>query len=309
MKNIPTSASNGGQTYFPLGDTHFIRSNHVRQTYKVQVMLPMQRRGETRRFPVVYTTDGNAIFDVFRGLSWLMQAYRPDAPAFILVAIGYPGDAPVTGEILRGRDLTFPGCPNWFSGFEVPWEGIPAPEDNTKDFGGGEDFRRFIGDELIPFIDEHYETFPGDRTYFGHSVGGAFGLFILFTQTRLFKNYIVSSPALAYHGETAGGMHYDGHDFMLRRAQEFITESKSLAGIRLYMSVGTEEELEPLIANWHFTSSFYRMTAYLRMAAIPDLKLMTEVFAGETHATVWPLAFMHGVQAVFATGAWRSRDP
>ncbi|MGO8973740.1 MAG: alpha/beta hydrolase [Steroidobacteraceae bacterium] len=277
------------------------------QTYQIQVMRPMQRRGETRRFPVVYATDGNAVFDLFKGLSWLVQAYRQDAPAFILVAIGYPGDSPVTGEILRGRDLTFPGCPNWFDGFEMPWEGVAAPENNTNGFGGAEDFQRFIGEELIPYIDEHYETVPGDRTYFGHSVGGAFGLFTLFTQAQLFNNYILSSPALAYHGETAAGVHYDANDFMLERAREFTTSGRSLTGIRLYMSVGTEEELEPLIANWHFTSSFYRMTALLRMAAIPDLNLMTEVFAGETHATVWPMAFMHGIQAVFATGAWRGK--
>jgi hypothetical protein len=274
---------------------------YVCQTFKIQVMRPPQRRVETRRFPVVYVTDGNAVFDIFKGISRLIQSSECESPPFILVAIGYPGDSPCAGHLLRGRDLTFPGCPNYFNGLQrlSEWEGVVTPEAGTRDFSGAEDFQRFLGEELIPFIDEKYEALPGDRTYFGHSMGGGFGLFTLFTQKSLFRNYICSSPTLIYHGVTPNGTRYEHHDFLLQRTREFIATSNSLNGIRLYLSVGSEEQFEPIIANWQFTSSFYRMIALLAEAAIPGLTLMSEVLMSETHTTVWPIAFTHGVQAVF----------
>jgi uncharacterized protein len=293
-----------GGKYFPAIETHVISSKYVAQSFKIQVMRPPQKRGETRRYPVVYATDGNCVFGIFNGISWLLQGFTRESPPFILVAIGYPSDSPIAGEMLRGRDFTFGDCPNFVNGFRriLEWEGVLSPEEGAKDFCGAADFQRFIGDELVSFIDDKYQTIPGDRTYFGHSMGGGFGLFTLFTQTHLFRNYIISSPAVLYHGVTPAGIQYENHDFLLRLAREFIAAAKSLSGIRLYMSVGTEEEFEPLIANWQFTSSFYRIAALIKAAPVLDLELTIEAFTGETHASVWPMAFIHGVRAVFYEG-------
>ncbi|MDB6009724.1 MAG: alpha/beta hydrolase [Gammaproteobacteria bacterium] len=289
--------------YFPAVETHTLRSTHVSQTFQIQVMRPPQIRGKTRRVPVVYVTDGNAAFDMCKGISWLMQGSERESPPFILVAIGYPGDSPCAGALLRGRDFSFPGCPDYLSGLEVlsEWEGIHTPEEGQKSFCGAEDFQRFLAEELIPFIDGKYETVRGDCTYFGHSMGGSFGLFTLFTQPELFRRYVLSSPAISYHGQTPNGAHYEKRDFLLQRARDFVASGKTLDGICLYMSVGTQEQFEPLIANWEFTSGFYRLTALLRKAAIPGLTLMTEALVGESHTTSWPIAFTHGIQAVFGT--------
>jgi hypothetical protein len=112
---------------------------------------------------------------------------------------------------------------------------------------------------------------------------------------------VISSPAISYHGQTPDGTHYEKRDFLLQRVRDFVASGKTLDGIRLYTSVGTQEQFEPLIANWEFTSSFYRLTALLRKAAIPGLTLMTEALEGESHTTSWPIAFTHGIQAVFGT--------
>jgi hypothetical protein len=65
------------------------------------------------------------------------------------------------------------------------------------------------------------------------------------------------------------------------------------------MSVGAEEEFESEYVAWQFTSNVYRMASILRSAHIAGLELTVEAFLGETHMTVWPTAFIHGVQAVF----------
>jgi len=180
------------------------------------------------------------------------------------------------------------------------WEGLLIPPVGTKEFFGADDFQQFIRRELIPLVDGKYATVEGSRTYFGHSGGGGFGLYTMLTQPDMFKNYIISSPGLIYHGDVTGGTkRYENYDFALQEVRAFIASGKSLPEVQLYLSVGTEEEFEPAIANFQLTSSFYRMAALLRAAAIPGLKLMTEVFAGETHQTAWPIAFIHGIQAVF----------
>jgi predicted alpha/beta superfamily hydrolase len=289
----------GGQPreYFPAIATHLIRSRFVPQTFKIQVMQPPQRREESRHFPVLYATDGNAMFDVLKGIAWLMQAAKL-TPNFILVGIGYPGESPLAGELLRGRDLTFPGCPNFLHDVSWPWEGVLAPEEGTKDFAGAKDFQEFLAEELIPLIDGNYATVPGDRMYFGHSAGGGFGLWILFTQAHLFRGYIISSPILAYHGLAPDGTRHSHNDFMFTLAREFIMTGRSVDGVRLYMSVGAEEEFEPRIANWHFTSNLYRMIALMKEAAVPGLELATEAFPSETHMTAWLMAFVHGLRAM-----------
>jgi uncharacterized protein len=292
------------QEYFPAVETHLIHSRHVQQTFQVKVMRPSRLKGAKVRYPVVYATDGNFAFDALKGISYSIQRYARDAPSFILVGIGYPSESPLAGQVLRARDMTFQGYPQ-FSTKPLPVEGILVADKQARDYYGAEDFQRFIENELVPVIDEKYETIPGERTYFGHSLGGSFGLFTLFTKPHLFKRYIISTPALMYHGESSAGMHYENNDFLLRNARNFIHSRPSLDGVRIYMSVGAEEEFESTITEFQFTSSLYRLAALLRAAAIPGLELTTEVFPGETHLTVWPIAFIHGIQATFGTRTWR----
>jgi peptidyl-prolyl cis-trans isomerase A (cyclophilin A) len=298
---VTLARASEGLPEIPAVETHLIASKQVNQTFRVQVMQPARRPGETTRLPVVYATDGNLTFDMLKGISYILQSSGHEAPRFILVGIGYPGDSPMAGAVLRGRDLTFPGYPKFRL---VPrMAGVLVAEPGTKDFYGAEDFQRFIREELIPLIDGNYPTLPGERTYFGHSAGGGFGLFTLFTQTDLFNNYIISSPGLIYHGKSSAGSRYDNYDFVLRDARKFLDSGKSVSGIRLYLSVGADEEFEPGLAEWRLTSSFYRMAAMMKGASAPGLHLTTEVFAGETHLTAWPMAFIHGVRAVFPTAA------
>jgi uncharacterized protein len=292
--------------HVPPVESHLIPSRYVAQTFRVQVMQPLQRRGETTRFPVVYATDGNLTFDMLKGISHILQASERDAQRFILVGIGYPGDSPRAGTLLRGRDMTFPGYPR-LDRTPPAIEGVLLPQAGTPDFCGAQKFQEFIEHELIPLIDQKYAALTGERTYFGHSVGGGFGLYTLFTRPMLFRNYIVSSPGLTYHGESSGGVRYEQYEFGLDLAREFLARKPALAGRRLYLSVGSEEEFEPALASWQLTSSMQRMSVLLEAASVPGLKLLSEILPGETHSTAWPISFSHGVQAVFGTGVRHQR--
>jgi uncharacterized protein len=283
--------------YCPPVETHVISSRYVDQTYRIQVMQPVRKKGDMTRLPVVYVTDGNLMFEAFRSIALSMQRAAPDAPQFMLVGIGYPSNLPIAGSLLRARDLTFPGYPQ--IRIRPPnVEGVLVAKEGTKNFYGADDFLQFLANELFPTIDVTYPTSAGERTYFGHSAGGGFGLYTLFTRSELFNNYIVSSPGLIYHGESSAGIRYDEYDFVLQYARNFIQSGEALPGTRLFMSVGMEEEYEPQLLQWRLTSSFYRMAALLRAASIPGLAFIAETFAGERHETVWPRAFIRGVHAL-----------
>jgi predicted alpha/beta superfamily hydrolase len=288
---------------FPAIETHFIQSGYVAQTFEIQVARPPRRQSDTAPLPVVYVTDGNLVFSMFREISRLLQAFgHHPFPPFLLVGIGYPSDSPYAGVFLRMRDYTASSHPKVDKAAarpRFPMEGVLLAKEGTPDHGGAEAFRRFISEELVPFIDERYETIQSHRTYVGHSGGGYFGLYTLFSEPRLFRNYIVSSPSLSYDGETSGGYRYDNYDFGFPMARDFIATGASLAGITLYMSVGLEEEFQPAYKGARLTSSFFRMAALLKDARIPGLTLLVEPIPGEAHLTVWPIAFMHGIQAVF----------
>jgi predicted alpha/beta superfamily hydrolase len=66
----------------------------------------------------------------------------------------------------------------------------------TYQFGQADNHLNFIRNDVIKYIEKSYRTTPDNRTYFGYSLGGLFGTYILMTQPDTFKNYILGSPSL-----------------------------------------------------------------------------------------------------------------
>jgi len=276
--------------YFPPVDSHLLQSKYVAQQYQIRVAKPPQKRGESRRLPVLYLTDANDVFDEFCSIAWRLQLFGRDVAPFLLVGIGYPGDSPLAGMALRARDLTFSNrdeveFKDFLDSLSSEWEDILLPQPGTADFNGAEAFQNFMAEELIPFIDQNYATEAGLRTFFGHSLAAGFGLFTLLTRPALFRNYIVSSPTVD-----------------LELARHFLASGPLLDGTRLFLSVGTEEQFEPLIARWQFVSNFYQLVQLLKEAPPLGLEIRAEALAGETHATAWPIAFMHGLRWLLNVG-------
>ncbi|WP_299677432.1 alpha/beta hydrolase-fold protein [uncultured Dokdonia sp.] len=63
-------------------------------------------------------------------------------------------------------------------------------------FGQASNHLDFIRNDVIAYVESHYRTDPNNRTYFGYSLGGVFGAYVLLTQPETFKNYILGSAAL-----------------------------------------------------------------------------------------------------------------
>jgi len=57
--------------------------------------------------------------------------------------------------------------------------------------GGADNFKKFMQEELVPFIDSNYRTVKNDRTIAGLSFGGLFAAYVLFAEPSLFQRYIL----------------------------------------------------------------------------------------------------------------------
>lgn len=271
----------------PLLEEHVISSSHVAQRFKVHVLQPLRRADGSERFPVLYATDADTFFDGLANIAKVLQL-TGEAPRFLLVGIGYENAR--AADVLRMRDLFTHGDRLHFR--EVINQLAAAPlvagvDDlrvvtNSSD---AHDFLRFISDELMPFVDARYPVVPGDNSYSGYSAGGTFGLFTLLTAPATFRRYIVGSPATSY----------DGHQFGNAMVEAFTRTQRSLSA-KVFMSVG---ELEEFLGKFDLTSGFCVMAKSLKNAGIPGLDLHLQVFLGETHATAWLPAFVHGVKALF----------
>ena len=226
----------------------------------------------------------------FADLTRMMQAFG-DVQRFIMVGIGYPGENVLSGMRLRTRDLT----PVEDSGeFPVPdvWDAlVPGVLASTeKPSGGAAEFLRFIRDQLVPFIDELYPTIPGDRGYWGDSLGGLFGLYVLFNEPDAFNRYLIGSPSIWWEDEN-----------ILQQAEEFIAHHDKLDA-RMFMAVGGLEEVDPEGLPFRMVTNVGRLERMLREANLEGFELSTRVFADETHVTVIPLNYYRGIQMVYGRG-------
>lgn len=270
--------------------SHSIASRFVDQTYRIRILVPMRRADESERFPVVYATDGDDLFEALAAFSKSLQLHG-ETPRFILVGIGYePAGA---AAVLRWRDFATPEIRARFEQelravAETPLVAGPANFETVMRTTGAREFLRFVREELMPYVNERYPTVPEETCYSGYSVGGTFGLITLFTQPESFRRYILGSPATSYAGE----------QFVVPLAKAFVESGAGLTA-KVHLSVGELEEFKRGLAQFDLVSGYTILAKYLTLARIPGLDLTLRLFPNETHASAWGPAFSQGLCAVF----------
>lgn len=109
----------------------------------------------------------------------------------IVVGIGYPEMTGFIWHARRGADLTTPSKHR-------------LPSLRPGDTGEAEDFLNVVYTQIMPLVEQQcFPTIENTRwrkALFGHSYGGLFALFSLFTQTSLFSTYVSASPSISWKG-------------------------------------------------------------------------------------------------------------
>ena len=250
------------------GSEHYtIQSSYVDQTYQIQVLLPLDLAGSTAPFLTVYVLDADLSFGMASDIVRWLQRFK-EIPGVIVVGISY-GEGIDAWWNKRSRDYT-------------PSNDRTRLWGNWPLAGGAEDFKAFLKEELIPFIENRYRVLSGSRVIAGLSFGGLFAAHVLFTEPELFQGYILSGTPFAWD---------DGA--LWRTEGEYFANHRHLPAV-VFSAIGEREDPERLFKPWR------AFTTHLKSKGYEGLLFEAVVFAGETHISVWPAAFTRGLKYVLS---------
>lgn len=166
-----------------IGERRFLYSDILAEEREYLVYLPASYNDDRfteQNYPVLYLLDGDAHF---HSVSGVVQFLGEDVngtkriPEMIIVAI------PNTD---RTRDLTPTHTLLGYNGEEQQY---------LANSGGGDNFLRFLREELFTEIESDFRTLP-HRTLVGHSFGGLAALHALVHAPGMFQNHIAIDPSL-----------------------------------------------------------------------------------------------------------------
>ncbi|WP_075352202.1 alpha/beta hydrolase-fold protein [Algoriphagus marinus] len=157
-----------------------------------------------RKYPIAFILDGENLLPALSVTQrFYMGGFLPD-----MILIG------VSNQENRTRDLT---------------PSVVEPSYGPN--GEADQFLRFVGEELIPYVEENYPA-SDYRTLIGHSYGGLFSIYTLIHQPELFENYLAIDPSLDWDDQ-----------LMLKQAKEVFSK-KSLEGKSLYVSLSGQLHMQ-----------------------------------------------------------------
>lgn len=235
--------------------------------HEVRVWLPPTYHITDRSYPTLWVTDN------FLEIAWsaITCSMMHVAPELILVSIGAPRDSVSYGDFIARRSWDFNA------------DQASRPEDsilNRLPAGGADVFRDYLIDVLRPQLAQEYRMKADDHGIFGHSNGGAFVSYCLFSRPEGFAKYLGSSG------------------FELDYAGMFVKNMAGLSDLKAkaYFAVGDAEGL-PLEPGMN------RMVEVLEKAGFPSFEMTHKVLQGGLdHFTIIPVMMMEGVRYLWSEG-------
>lgn len=152
-----------------------IYSNVLQEKRMIEILLPNSyKAGSAEKYGVVYVLDGE-------WNKWLL----PGSYDFAVSANFIP-------------DNIFVRIPNIYSK-KIDTRDRDLSPTQIKEYnpisGGADNFRSFLKNELIPYINKKYPS-DGENTLVGGSLAGLFAVYTLLKDPGLFKSYIAVEPAM-----------------------------------------------------------------------------------------------------------------
>jgi predicted alpha/beta superfamily hydrolase len=158
-----------------------IEDSQSDRQYELYVKLPEgYSKNKDKTYPVIYYTDAMWHVEMLSGATEYLMG------DVILVGISWQKDMKkgTRAYFSRFRDYSITKSDN-------------LERQAKYQHGQASNHLDFIRNDVIKFVENSYRTNPDNRTYFGYSLGGLFGAYILMAQPDTFKNYILGGPALS----------------------------------------------------------------------------------------------------------------
>jgi len=259
-----------------------IRSRYVDQEFEISISLPPSY-SKTKNYPVLYLLDSNWFFTIVTGIVKHLNTFgfwdKIRLPDMIIVGIGYPAEG-TDAITFRSRDYTPVEDNEFFQKMLVPGGADPNFRPNS---GGAPEFLQFISEELMPYIESNYRVDLNDKTIAGHSYGGLFPSYVLFTKPDMFDRYVICSPSLWYKD----GVVFDYEEEYSKKHDEL--------PVRVFISAGINEK--PPTTN--ISELVRRLVEVLNERNYDGLVMEDIIFDDESHMSVIPASFTRGIISVF----------
>jgi len=249
------------ETPVVIGQSYALPSTVMGQTREINVWLPPGYDKDSQTYPVLYVLDGGQDQD-FHHISGIAQ---------LGTIVGTTPDVIVVGvaSVDRRNELALP-TENAELIARYPTQ------------GQSDRFRRFVGEEVMPFIKVRYRT-SGETALMGESLAGLFVVETFLKEPQMFDAYVAVSPSLWWDGgrlARQSGAHLRDHSNDPRT---------------LILTLGDEGEemqapMDVLIAN-------------LRDHALPGVTWTFTPRPTESHATIYHGAALDAFRRLYAVPA------
>lgn len=239
------------------------------RSYGLRIQLPPSYdspEAADRSYPVLYLNDVHAFYAA-AGITQLPMS-SGIIEELIVVGVGY--EQGVGGQS-RIRDYTPTDNPAW----EQPTGGAGA-------------YLEFIERELIPFIETTYRADPQRRALGGHSLGGLFGSYVLFSRPELFQHYILSSPSFWFHENVTWSFE-----------EAYAADHEDMPA-KVYLSVGGLENPADGGSSYEMVADVFEFERRLRSREYEGLEIRATAVDGLNHETVFPVVLLNALLWHFA---------
>jgi predicted alpha/beta superfamily hydrolase len=216
----------------------------------ISIYLPANYETSDVKYPVLYDLNAFAYFIYCAGTVELLSR-NIEMPEMIIV-----------------------GLPNLQNGY------VPTPYEERKAEPTAADLSlKFFSEELMPFIDGNYRT-AGFNLLCGHSVGGLFTMYVLFTRPDLFSGYIASSPW------------FQNNDQYWLKQIDKMFQAGSLAGKFLFMDVGKKEQALTI-------STYTELEKWMKSKDLKGLTWRSEWLDNVDHSSMLGKSLYDGLLFIF----------
>jgi len=234
-----------------------VHSKINNEDYDLYINLPEDYFKSDKTFPVVYLIDAQWDFPLVSALYGELY-YDGFIPSTVVVGITWSGNNP-DYDSLRARDFT------------------PKTMNQPSKFGNAQNFLKSIKDEIIPFIEKNYRV-SSNRTLMGSSYGGLFTLYTLFNETKVFNQYVLTSPAILFDKG------------VINKYEKEYSENNSKLPVKLYMAIGSYED----------TVLLQKFVDKIKSRHYEGLNMQNDVIENKGHSGAKAEGFSRGLQFVFS---------
>ena len=242
-------------------EERYLVSGETNSPFTLFVYLPPTYTDTQRKYPLMIINDASLMTGLAKSTFDCLTMLQ-EIPEAIVVGIAYPPDNTLNLARNRFRDMT----PTHSEGFD------PS--------GKADSYIAFIKNELLPYIENNYRVDTTDKCFFGHSLGGLLGAYILVEQPELFNRYIIGSPSLFW----------DNFVVVKRLSEKSSVAAGNIKAVYTYVGGGEGDMMIKPIEKFH---------EFLQIKTGGTIKTHSQVFQGENHLSVIPAAFSTAVKFVY----------